>query len=45
MSAHALLKRNEGFTMNIFSKVDVKFLAMIYTILEMVYKLCYTLQE
>ena len=32
-----LEKRNEGLTMNIFSRVEVKFLAIIYTILVIIF--------
>jgi len=34
---HMLEKRNEGLTMNIFSRVEVKFLAIIYTILVIIF--------
>jgi len=37
MIPHMLENRKEGLTMNIFSNVEVKFLAIIYTILVIIF--------
>jgi len=45
MIPHMLENRKEGLTMNIFSNVEVKFLAIIYTILVIIFpkinKICW----